>query len=130
MAEGGSQSFDGAPILLDTLQQHLQGQAISVQLMAVEIHMMDHRGLQPSGLWVYFYIQPDPATGNAAVCEQWFNQVLADESRQTQESTTQAWIEVHVADETAPVLTDEGNPLISDAAISCWEALEFKQKID
>lgn len=126
-ADGGSRMIDGAPVLLRTLQQHIHGQAVTVQLLAVDLHMMNHRGFQPVGLWEYFYILPDASTGNASICEQWFNQVLSDESSRTAASSTLAWLEVHVSEDAGPTMSDEGNPITPDSAISCWEAIEFRQ---
>ena len=129
-ASAGGGTFDGAPILLRTLQLHVQGQPVTAQVIAVELHIMNHHGFQPVGLWEYFYLLPDSSTGNAGVCEKWFNQVRSDENGRTQDSTTLAWLEIHVSDETAFITADEGNRLIPDAGIRCWEALEFRQKVD
>lgn len=125
-ADGGGQTVDGAPIQLQSLQQHVRGLPVAAQLMTVALHEMNVRGFQPVGLWVSYFVLPDSSTGNANVCAQWYNQVLADENAQTQESKTRAWLEVHVTEEGSPIVSDEGNPMIADAAINCWEALELK----
>lgn len=118
--------FNGAPIHTETLSLHVGGKPVSAQLIVGSLHMMSHKGLQPTGLWEYFYILPDASTGNASVCERWFNQVTSDEGR-SHSSQTNAWLEIQVSSQYATIQSDEGYALIPDAAISCWEALDFKQ---
>jgi hypothetical protein len=125
-ANGGR--FDGAPIQFRPIQLHVHGQAVSAQQLIAETHIMNQWGLQPVGLWVYFYVQPNAATGNASHCERWFNQVKLDENHQTSASPTRSWLEIQVSEEIESIQTDEGYSLIPDAGISCWEALEFRER--
>lgn len=119
------QNFDGAPILLQSQQFHISGKPVTAELLVAELHEMNQPGFQPVGLWRYFYVLPDGAAGNGAICERWFNQVLSDQSKQSSESQTFAWLEIQVSDQVAQIQTDEGTWLVPDSGISCWEALEF-----
>jgi hypothetical protein len=126
LASADGRKFDGAPIQSGAVSLHIGGKPVTAQLIVASLHMMNQRGFQPTGLWEYFYILPDAATGNANVCERWFNQVRSDESQQTSTSATLAWLEIQLSDQAKPVETDEGYSLIPDAGINCWEALDFK----
>lgn len=119
-------NYDGTPVHVQNVQLHIQGQAVTVEELILDMHIMNQSGAQPVGFWLYFYIQPDSTSANSALCQQWSNQVAADQAASPSASKTLPWLEIQVNSAAPTTLTDEGYELIPDPAISCWEALEMK----